>query len=1122
MKRLIVKACGNSPLEDIRASIEARLPYAQFHESLRSFRILIFEIPDENIDQVKGDVNDCGHKCSWDKTVELDPVEEEVIIEDIETEISSEASQDTTWATSSGGQYRWIRVVQWNGQPVFEYSFNQSTWFKPGNLITGGASYIHYFRQNDSSNTGYPLRFSTTPDGIWNGGVEYTGGNFNAGNYAPGTSSHQSNFSWQGPPNQSTYHAPVLYPYCPTQPRMWRTNDSPTRYGSFQYAKNAWHLDIISKKNRSALNNQFTYTHTGAGVDLYIIDTGVRGASRPTGSTAALHPELYDPNNRNLTTIVPDQGLYRVMELPHFSGLGGTNEDDNGHGTNCAILASGWRYGVAKDVRIYALKVFGSNNSGSLSDIASAYQAVIDHNDPNSSYYKGNNRPAIINASLGVNTPSGSYPFIDLNDSGTDFPYYEQEMLDEMESIVCRSNNIIICRSAGNGFYSTSDTFLGPLQAKFQAGKRTGGPRDLRFNNEDYDQPKIVVGATQYNDRFADFSNYGNSVDVYAPGQTLAVPDYEWSANTSYGSGSSTYDYIAGTSYATPIVSGIIATWLEYNNYDLTTSNLPQKAKDWIRTANPGHRVSGGSIDYPINGMNERELISNPFSSTNGSSQLVVKFNPADSSIFLGNVGSKVQIRTPLPPEPATLVGNINLTSALMQWYGIVGEDSLNNSVTVDLGSSNVFTSTNVDVGGNGPFSMGIITGTHQETDGPHFGSVSLQTRTDAQESNSTGTSVSTGLPVDAGYYDPIAKTFTPPDYNGAIFPFVEKTFTWAQAQGTLSQSPIAHGSVVNINLGYSSAVTSGGETVDVGPWIISGDSLIGTNLTFNTSTGYLQSSASSSYFQDTSFNVTVTDTSTGNAQTYSFTLAASGVNNIRSFTGSSPAVPGNLRFTNQCASELDKYWKMTPAIDANWTLAFTFTSQHTSDVSVQNGTKRLGNIAYIFDPASAQHDDTSKRFVFTSQNQQPTQWTDQTPPPKINYTIPMNSAQMRDQSVNKKFFPILSPYPIWTKGSRPGSMNYTLTYLNPTVYISPGRPFALLDNGQIFPRFFDEVDEETVPAETASGTGLAEIDHYDFLNSNAITDSVYLETSREFVKDKRPRTGLLYPRGNTYRPDQN
>ena len=80
MKRLIVKACGNSPLEDIRASIEARVPYAQFHESLESFRMLTFEIPDENIDQVKEDVHGCGHKCSWDQIVNLDPVEEEEVI----------------------------------------------------------------------------------------------------------------------------------------------------------------------------------------------------------------------------------------------------------------------------------------------------------------------------------------------------------------------------------------------------------------------------------------------------------------------------------------------------------------------------------------------------------------------------------------------------------------------------------------------------------------------------------------------------------------------------------------------------------------------------------------------------------------------------------------------------------------------------------------------------------------------------------------------------------------------------------------------------------------------------------------------------------------------------------
>ena len=1118
MKRLIVKACGNSPLEEIRASIEARVPYAQFHQSLESFRIISFDIPDENIDQVKGNVNDCGHRCFWDTTIELDPIKEEVIVDDIETEVSLEASQDTTWATSSGGQYRWFRVVQWDGQPVFEYSFDQSTWYKPGISIAGGAGFTFYFRQSDTSNQNYPLRLSTTPDGIWNGGVEYTGSNWNPGNYAPGSSGHQSNYSFQGPPQTSNYTPPVLYPYCPNQPGMYRYQSSPVRHGSFSYRLNAWHLDRISKKNRSALNNQYTYTQTGDGVDLYIIDSGVRGASRPTGSTAALHPELYDPDNRSSLTGTSEQGDYRVYELSNYSGVGNTNEDDNGHGTNCAILASGWRYGIAKDIRIYSLKAFNSNLGATFSDLASAYQAVIDHNNPSSAYYKGNNRPAIINASFGATTPSGSNPIIELNDSGTDYPYNELEILDEIESTVSRANNIIICRSAGNGFISASDTFLGPLQAKFKTGARTGGPKDLRFNYNDYDQPKIVVGATEPGDNVADFSNYGDSVDVYAPGQRIVCPDYEWSANTSYGSGSTTYDNISGTSFSTPIVAGIIATWLEHNGYDATTSDLPQKAKDWIRTTNAGHRTDAGrSTNYPVNMMDERELVSNPFSTTNASSLLVVKFNPADAGYFIGKIGKKVQIRTPSPI--ATIVGNINLTEALRQWWGITAEDAVANSITVDLGSGNVFTSTNTDVGGGGPFSMGIITDTHQETDGPHFGSVSLTTRTDAQEANSTGTGVGTGLPVDAGYFDPTAGTFTSSVNNGAIFPFVEKTFTWDQAQGTISQSPIAHGSVVNINLGYSSAVTSGGETVDVGPWTISGDSLIGTNLIFNTSTGYLQSSASSSYFQDTSFNVTVTDTSTGNAQTYNFILTASGVNNIRSHTGGSPAVPGNFQFTNQCASELDKYWKVNPAIDGNWTLAFQPGNAHLNDPSMQNGTKAYGN--HTFGMSDIQMRDQAVNKKPIGFPPVPHQWTDQTPPPRLNYTMSLGNVEMRDQTINKKAigFP---PVPhIWTQGPLPGSLNYTLTYLNPTVYISPGRPFALLNNGQIFPRFFDEVDEETAPANTASGA-FAEIDHYDFLNSTAITDACYLNSSREFLKDKRPRTGLLYPRGNTYRPPEN
>ncbi len=126
MKRLVVKACGRSPLEDIRLSIEARLPYAQFHESFRSFRTLTFDIPDENIDQVKSDVNQCGHKCFWDRTYKLDPVEgksESVELDSAELNLVN----NTKFASGSGSGTVYVRVNQLNGVNVYEFS-NSGNW----------------------------------------------------------------------------------------------------------------------------------------------------------------------------------------------------------------------------------------------------------------------------------------------------------------------------------------------------------------------------------------------------------------------------------------------------------------------------------------------------------------------------------------------------------------------------------------------------------------------------------------------------------------------------------------------------------------------------------------------------------------------------------------------------------------------------------------------------------------------------------------------------------------------------------------------------------------------------------------------------------------------------------
>ena len=150
---------------------------------------------------------------------------------------------------------------------------------------------------------------------------------------------------------------------------MGRYNVSPDRYGTINL-HDFWHLDRISKINRSYGNSQYSYTQDGDGVDLYVIDSGVRGASRPTGTNAALHPELYNPDFVTDLNGLSEQQQYRVFQMSHYSGAyGSNNEDDNGHGTYCAILAAGRTAGVSNKSRIYSLKAFNSSLSASYSGL---------------------------------------------------------------------------------------------------------------------------------------------------------------------------------------------------------------------------------------------------------------------------------------------------------------------------------------------------------------------------------------------------------------------------------------------------------------------------------------------------------------------------------------------------------------------------------------------------------------------------------------------------------------------------------------------------------------------------------------------------------------------------------
>jgi plastocyanin len=703
MKRVVVRVSDNYNLDQAASAILKLYGYLSFVESFRTFSIITFDCPEryENVILNQLRALNVVKRATWDgDKFSCNPVYESELTHSTSGSVTLNSVGETTTTantrnlTGSGTGTIYVKVQNIGGADFFVFSQTQGGSYSRFANQTGflqGATYT--FDQSDSSNATHQLVFSETPDGTHTtGGSAYTTGVTTTG--TPGQAGAQVEIS------MSASTPSILYYYCSMHSGMGRYQVTPNRYGTINL-HDYWHLDRLTKQDRQYLNRQFSYTQDGDGADIYVIDTGVRGASRPTGNNAALHSELYNPDyvaDLNGTT---EQQNYRVFQLANYAGAHGTNnEDDNGHGTYCAILSAGRLAGVARKAKVYALKAFNSSLSASYTDILGAYQAVIDHNDSGNANYKGNNRPAIINASFGPTIPTQNYPYIELNDAGDDTGT-DEEILDDIEGTIASQKNLIIVRSAGNGFKNSSDNFAGPIQGKCIAGTRTAGYPDNTnggINNVETNQNKVSVGATEYNDRWADFSNYGAGVTTTAPGARILVPQYDWLANTPQTSATN-YTTIGGTSFSAPLVTGIAAAWCGANGYTLTTNNLPGTFKTYMRTPDAtGDIRKGGSTYYPTNSIEDRKLIDNPYETNNGSDFLIVKFNPADASHFLGNVGKKVQLRTTGSTAgsgsstPTTY--NITVTAPNSSYYTLNGTDrngsvSGNNaSITVNVGDT--------------------------------------------------------------------------------------------------------------------------------------------------------------------------------------------------------------------------------------------------------------------------------------------------------------------------------------------------------------------------------------------------------------------------------------------------
>lgn len=216
----------------------------------------------------------------------------------------------------------------------------------------------------------------------------------------------------------------------------------------------------------------------------------------------------YSFSGNNVTAYIIDTGV--AINHNEFGGRAShgwdfvDNDSDatdcNGHGTHVAGTVAGNSYGVAKNANVVGVRVLGCTGSGSNSGVIAGINWVANNATG----------PSVANMSLGGGASTATDTAVN--------------------NAVAQGITFVV--AAGNDNANACN--YSPARAA----------------------NAITVGSTANNDGRSSFSNYGNCLDIYAPGSGIKSAWYNSSNATKT---------ISGTSMASPHVAGVAALILQEN-----------------------------------------------------------------------------------------------------------------------------------------------------------------------------------------------------------------------------------------------------------------------------------------------------------------------------------------------------------------------------------------------------------------------------------------------------------------------------------------------------------------------------------------------------------------------------